>query len=250
MDDIEDTHSLDTLIPADEDLGGDSLLDALAQDEQPAPLLEQELVDNGLFDPSEGPPLDDESLVVAAAAAVAIGALADEGESQPLAPEPAPVVAAAPQPVAAASSSSSSSSSSARDNEQDDGMMLPRGNMDARCEEFFYLAATSIKIQMAIQNPQFSDGVFRINIKALHDQAIQSDVPFHEWYEWLKVALRKKQAALISSVTTTVHDPINRVEGFYDGSQIHYDDHIERAPATPPKPQTPPPAKRGWFGLW
>jgi hypothetical protein len=135
--------------------------------------------------------------------------------SPPVEPE-----AAAPTPATTTTTSTSTTTSAAakssqkkkkkpaKSNDDDTGMgIFGGGNMDARCEEFFYLvcvkciktiagmhapnlnddinkrhtqAATSIKISMAIQNPQFSDGVFRINIKSLHDQAIQADVPFHE----------------------------------------------------------------------
>ena len=37
-----------------------------------------------------------------------------------------------------------------------------------------------MKIGLAIKNPRTSDGVFRINLKALYDQALAADVPFHE----------------------------------------------------------------------
>lgn len=78
------------------------------------------------------------------------------------------------------------------------------------CEDFFYLAATAVKISLAINSPQTSDGCFQINVKALYQQCLDAEIQFHEWYEWIKVVLRSKQKAMLAAVTASVDSPVNQ----------------------------------------
>eukprot|EP01094_Clydonella_sp_ATCC50884_P008191 TRINITY_DN174_c0_g1_i1.p1 TRINITY_DN174_c0_g1~~TRINITY_DN174_c0_g1_i1.p1 ORF type:complete len:450 (-),score=191.21 TRINITY_DN174_c0_g1_i1:125-1474(-) len=86
--------------------------------------------------------------------------------------------------------------------------------------EYFYLAATAVKIGLAIRNPRTSDGVFRLNLKALYDQAVANDVPFHEWYKWLEVQLSRKMEALNASVTSDEEDPVNFVDSEFSSADF------------------------------
>lgn len=90
--------------------------------------------------------------------------------------------------------------------------MAPPPGAPENCEEFFFLAATAIKIAFAVQAPKTSDGCFRINIKALYIQALENEVPFHEWYDWIKLQLASKQESLYSSVTSSPNSSVNRVK--------------------------------------
>ena len=84
---------------------------------------------------------------------------------------------------------------------------------EENCEEYFFLASTAIKIQLAIKMPHTSDGCNRINIKALYDQCRKANIPFHEWYDWIRAKLIGKQQSLPSSATLSEDDPNNKIEG-------------------------------------
>ena len=55
-----------------------------------------------------------------------------------------------------------------QESQSDATMAMPADPKD--CEEYFFLAATAVKISMAIKTPQTSDGVFRINLHSLYQQ--------------------------------------------------------------------------------
>ena len=102
--------------------------------------------------------------------------------------------------------------------------------------KIFLKAATAIKIAFAVQAPKTSDGCFRINIRSLYQQALDAEVPFHEWYDWIKLQLASKQEALHTSVTASPNSNINRVNVPRSRSQ----------PSQAPR-KKPPPKKSGWF---
>mmetsp|Transcript_27588 Transcript_27588/g.42472 ORF Transcript_27588/g.42472 Transcript_27588/m.42472 type:complete len:162 (-) Transcript_27588:9-494(-) len=60
------------------------------------------------------------------------------------------------------------------------------------CEEYFFLAVTAIKISCAMKAPIEATGAFRVNADALYQQLLESEVPFHEWYEWIKKQFERK----------------------------------------------------------
>jgi hypothetical protein len=64
------------------------------------------------------------------------------------------------------------------------------------CEEYFYLAATAVKIGIAIKYVHHSDEVFKTSSKLLYDRAIEADVPFHEWHDWLVEQLNTRLRTL------------------------------------------------------
>jgi len=70
-------------------------------------------------------------------------------------------------------------------------------------EQYFYLATTAIKIQLSIQNPQKSEQCYRVNVQTLLNKALEEDIPFHEWYDWIrKELLRRSEPQGIVSVTS------------------------------------------------
>lgn len=49
-------------------------------------------------------------------------------------------------------------------------------------EEYFFLSATAVKIDLAIKHAEHSDLVFRMDANALYREVQRQQIPFHEWY--------------------------------------------------------------------
>jgi len=59
-------------------------------------------------------------------------------------------------------------------------------------EEYFFLAVTAVKISCAMKAPVGAVGAFRVNADALYQQLLEAEVPFHEWYEWIKKQFERR----------------------------------------------------------
>jgi len=110
------------------------------------------------------------------------------------------------------------------------------------CEEFFFLAATAVKIAFAMQAPKTSDGCFRINIKSLYQQALDAEVPFHEWYDWIKLQLASKQESLMTSVTSSPGSRVNRVSNPRPRRTVSTARHVSQPTVSG--------RKKFWFNSW
>merc|ERR1712137_1337184 len=64
--------------------------------------------------------------------------------------------------------------------------MSPPIGAPENCEDYFFLAVTAIKISCAMKAPVGSAGAFRVNTEQLYEQCLDAEIPFHEWYEWVK----------------------------------------------------------------
>ena len=63
-------------------------------------------------------------------------------------------------------------------------------------EDFFVLAATAIKISLALKGKPSSNFM---DIHELYQKAVSEEIPFHEWFDWLKVQFG---ASVTPSLTT------------------------------------------------
>lgn len=66
-------------------------------------------------------------------------------------------------------------------------LMLPLGENEKQVdsfsiEEYFFLSATAVKIDLAVKHAEHSDLVFRMDAHALYKEVLKQQIPFHEWW--------------------------------------------------------------------
>jgi len=58
-------------------------------------------------------------------------------------------------------------------------------------QEYFFLAATAARIHMCVTNPHVPSHIFAMDSRAWYQNALQLDIPFHEWHNWINSELER-----------------------------------------------------------
>eukprot|EP00008_Paramoeba_atlantica_P010239 CAMPEP_0201489580 /NCGR_PEP_ID=MMETSP0151_2-20130828/22891_1 /ASSEMBLY_ACC=CAM_ASM_000257 /TAXON_ID=200890 /ORGANISM="Paramoeba atlantica, Strain 621/1 / CCAP 1560/9" /LENGTH=493 /DNA_ID=CAMNT_0047875213 /DNA_START=73 /DNA_END=1554 /DNA_ORIENTATION=- len=111
------------------------------------------------------------------------------------------------------------------------------------CEEYFFLAATAVRIGMAVQYPHHSDPLFQISAKILFEKCMREDVPFHKWHEWLHNQFDKEIKKVIASRTGVGRDVSQGARGRGRGGR----GGGRGSQSAQAQAQPPPPKKEGIF---